>query len=255
MNNAQKGIALSIIIHGMVMSAFLFLWMDKLPIQSRAITLDFAILNFQEHGDRPGLPTGERHGGSGPEITKQVSPEWPIKGHGIEKAGPTSLVTESSALNASISRGVAGTTSDKDGTVGVAGKEGTSTGEGEKETGRSSSGMLGHASAGEGYGGGDGRTIRYGTGSSYEKAFRYIREGIMKNVKYPEIARRKGMAGKILLSFTVSEGGLPSDIKVINSSGFTELDNSAKNAVARTTFSQKIPYRLFVILPIEYRLE
>lgn len=254
MNNGQKGLALSIIIHGMVLTAFILLSMDKRPIHLRAISLDFAILNFQEHGERPGSLDGDRHGGAGPEVKKRLNPDRPVNSHANEKPELTAPAVESPVLNSSVSSDMSGIISDKDGNVEIHGKAGALAGEGEKGDGGLLAGTFGQSS-GLGYRGGDGRTIRYGTGSSDEKAFHYIRVGIMKNVKYPEKARRKGMTGRILLSFTVSEGGFTRDIKVINSSGFIELDNSAKEAITRTSFSQKIPYRLYVILPIEYRLE
>ena len=74
---------------------------------------------------------------------------------------------------------------------------------------------------GSGWGDGEGRVVRYGSGSSDEKGFRHIRDDILKNVRYPETARRRGWEGKTLLSFVVSENGSVHDIKIINSSGFS----------------------------------
>jgi protein TonB len=64
-----------------------------------------------------------------------------------------------------------------------------------------------------------------------------------------------GWEGKVLLSFVVLENGKVQELKVLNSSGFRALDENAKEAVTKTTFSQKIPYRMVVVLPVEYRLE
>jgi TonB family protein len=104
---------------------------------------------------------------------------------------------------------------------------------------------------GEGWG----RTLDYGRGGRAERNFAFIRENIMRNIKYPERARRMGWEGKVLLSFAVLENGKVQELKVLNSSGFRMLDESAKEAVLKTTFSQKIPYRMVVVLPVEYRLE
>jgi TonB family protein len=41
----------------------------------------------------------------------------------------------------------------------------------------------------------------------------------------------------------------------VKSSGFPALDENAKVAVSKTAFSRKIPQRLDVVLPVEYRLE
>ncbi len=42
----------------------------------------------------------------------------------------------------------------------------------------------------------EGQTIRYGSGSANEETFYYIREGILKNVRYPENARKRVWKGK-----------------------------------------------------------
>jgi TonB family protein len=253
-NDTQKGITISILLHGIVLAALLASWIDK-PMHPRTVSLDFTILNFQEHGVGIGALNGGRQGETGPNLKNSQNLEKPIKHQVDVRTGTTTPAAEYQAMSTLVSDGASGTSSDKDGHVEVYGKASSSPGEGENGAGVLSSVIGGQASPGGGYGGGEGRTVRYGTGSSDEKAFHYIREDILKNVKYPEKARRKGIAGRILLSFTISESGLTRDVKVINSSGFTELDNSARDAVIRTAFSQRIPYRLYVILPIEYKLE
>lgn len=87
------------------------------------------------------------------------------------------------------------------------------------------------------------------------KDYNYIRNAVIKNVKYPEQARRLGFEGKVLLSFIVLENGTTKEIKVINSSGHRLLDESAKEAVAVTHISRKVPYRIVVSLPIAFRLQ
>jgi TonB family protein len=103
--------------------------------------------------------------------------------------------------------------------------------------------------------GGFGRVLNYGDGKGGNGAFAFIRQTIMRNIRYPEKARRMGLEGKVLLSFTLFETGIIKDVKVIRSSGFPILDESAKDALVKTKFSRKIPTQLFVILPVEYRLE
>jgi protein TonB len=242
------------VVHGLVLAIILSVWMDK-PKYPRTISLDFSILNFDGRSGLAGDPRGERHGEtesaskkiSGPKNSRMDSPgtESKIGGH----------IADYPAMYSSTPGLEKGIPSDKDGQTEIYGKPGSGSGEGDKGTGIVSSGIGEQAPAGGGYGGGEGRTVRYGTGSPDEKTFHYIRDGVMKHVKYPERARRKGLTGRILISFMVSEAGRTHDVKVINSSGFIELDNSAKDAVVRATFSQKIPYKILVILPIEYRLE
>jgi protein TonB len=87
------------------------------------------------------------------------------------------------------------------------------------------------------------------------KDYNYIRNAIMKNIKYPDRARRLGFEGKVLLSFMVLENGTMREITVINSSGHPVLDESALKAVAMTRIARKVPYRVVVRLPITFRLQ
>lgn len=103
--------------------------------------------------------------------------------------------------------------------------------------------------------GGQGRALNYESGGPAERSFSFIRETIIKNIQYPERARRMGWEGKVLLSFVVLENGSVREVKVLNSSGFMILDENAKEAVLKATFSKKIPYRLVIVLPVEYKLE
>ena len=254
MNDLQKSLSISVLVHGFIIAAVFAAWIDK-PIHPKSILLDFSILNFERTGERAGVLTGDRQAGPG-GAQKNANKKEKSGGMEVDQGFRTNVTTSDlSSLQSAPAHGVAGRLSDKDGQVEVSGKAGSSIGDGETGSGVSYSAGIGQSSAGEGYGDSEGRAIRYGSGSADEKTFRHIRDGVMKNVRYPEKARRKGLTGKILLSFMVTEGGSTHDIKVIESSGFSELDISAKEAVARTRFSQKIPYRLFVVLPIEYRLE
>jgi protein TonB len=84
--------------------------------------------------------------------------------------------------------------------------------------------------------------------------YRYIRDAILKNLRYPERARRLGLEGKVLLSFVVLEDGTTSEIKVLDGSRHRILDESAREAVAETRIARKVPYRVAVRLPVTFRL-
>lgn len=254
MKDIQKGLSISILVHGFILTALFATWIDK-PIHPKIISLDFVLLNSEGSERSTGLLTGGMLAES--EIVQQKRAEK-VKVNAIDvdqKLRAIASASDLSFIQPQVSRVAAGIPSDNDGQVEVYGKAGSSSGEGEPGTNISSPAKMGQPAVGGGPGGNEGHIIRYGSGSTDEKTFRYIRDGILKNIKYPEKARRKGLAGKTLLSFMVSEGGSTHDVKIINSSGATELDNSAKEAVVKTRFSHKIPYKLFVILPIEYRLE
>jgi len=91
--------------------------------------------------------------------------------------------------------------------------------------------------------------------SAEGKDYTYIRDAVMKNIEYPKSARKMGLEGKTLLSFIVLEKGTTSRITVVESSGHRLLDESAKEGIARTVLSRKVPYRVIVRLPIRYKLQ
>jgi periplasmic protein TonB len=88
------------------------------------------------------------------------------------------------------------------------------------------------------------------------KDFRNIRDAIIKNIRYPERARKMGFEGKVVLSFVVLEDGSTAQIRLVQSSGFRLLDEDAKYVVARTRIvDKKMPYGSSVLLPIVYSLQ
>jgi periplasmic protein TonB len=99
------------------------------------------------------------------------------------------------------------------------------------------------------------KVLDYGRGGPDENSFYFIRETVMKNIKYPERARRMGWEGKVVLSFVVLENGAVKDVKITGGSGYRTLDDETRAAVERITFKQKIPCRLVISLPVEYRLK
>lgn len=103
--------------------------------------------------------------------------------------------------------------------------------------------------------GGSSRVLDYGRGGSDETNFYFIRETVMKNIKYPERARRMGWEGIVLLSFIVLENGAVKDVKIMSGSGYRTLDDETREAVEKTTFKQKMPCRIVVHLPVEYKLK
>lgn len=254
MKDLQKGLSISILVHILILGAVCSAWINK-PAQRSTISLDLSFINFETYGDRAGTQIVDRHTGREAAVKRGNKAEKPNTPQGDTETKTTGSAAYLSSFKPSISDGTTGIISDKDGQVEIAGKKVSSTEFREPGVGTSSLVKNGQSSGGGQNVNNESRTIRYGSGGAYEKSFNYIREDILKNVRYPEKARRKGLQGKITLSFTVTETGLTRDVKVINGSGFSELDNSAKEAIIRTTFSQKIPYKLFVILPIEYRLE
>lgn len=139
-------------------------------------------------------------------------------------------------------------------------------GSGVGRTGRKSApeGATGHSHSGSEFVGGERDSLRSGSergesrfvqGIGEAKDFGIIRDAIIRNVRYPERARRMGFEGKVLLSFVVLEDGSTAQIKVVASSGHDLLDEEAKRVVARTKIIKRAPYRRFVLLPVIYSLK
>ncbi|MCX8111115.1 MAG: energy transducer TonB [Syntrophorhabdaceae bacterium] len=120
-----------------------------------------------------------------------------------------------------------------------------------------SSGSLTGGSGGSGYGrgtgGGGGSGAGQGGGINLED-YNYVRDAVMKNITYPEKARRMGIEGRVIISFVINEAGFINDIKILKSSGYTLLDEAVKDAILKVYQFRKKPQRLFVQLPVEFRL-
>lgn len=75
---------------------------------------------------------------------------------------------------------------------------------------------------------------------------------------YPSQAKKDGVQGKVLLVVSVLENGLVADVSVSETSGYSILDNAAKNAVKGWNFipakrsGQAVVAK--VIVPIEFKL-
>ena len=107
----------------------------------------------------------------------------------------------------------------------------------------------------EGGGTGKGSGSSGGEGGSRAHEYRYVREIVMKHLKYPEKARRMGLEGRVIMSFIITEAGLARDIKIVESSGFQMLDDAASDAISRVNLSRSNSHRLIVHLPVEFRLK
>jgi protein TonB len=75
---------------------------------------------------------------------------------------------------------------------------------------------------------------------------------------YPPISRRMGEEGKVVLRVHVNERGLPDDVQIRTSSGFTRLDATAQETVRQWKFvparQGKEPVSAWVLVPISFSL-
>ncbi len=89
----------------------------------------------------------------------------------------------------------------------------------------------------------------------YVKAnYSYIRDAVERRTSYPNIARKMGWEGKVLVAFTVCDDGQVEDIRIIKSCGFKALDKNAIKTIKQCAPFPKPPVRAEVTLPITYRL-
>ena len=84
--------------------------------------------------------------------------------------------------------------------------------------------------------------------------FAYIKERIEKEFVYPRMARRRGMEGKVIVSFVICEDGTVHGIKIVESSGHKILDKNAVACVKRAAPFPPPPTRAELIFPITYML-
>jgi len=140
--------------------------------------------------------------------------------------------------------GAPGALSSSDGTP-VSGTPGSGFAQG--GTGGTSVASIGRAgppgTAGETSGGGQGAILRE------------IRDSIMKNVIYPDRARRNGWEGRVIVSFTVYEDGSIRDARIVRSSGTLVLDDAAKEALKKSAIRTQFAKKIQVVLPIDYKLK
>jgi len=85
--------------------------------------------------------------------------------------------------------------------------------------------------------------------------FAYIRDKILRNVIYPDAARRMGWQGKVILSFVITDKGFVKSFQVVQSSGFQMLDRNAIETVQDAAPFPKPPVEAKLVIPIIYRLD
>jgi periplasmic protein TonB len=120
-----------------------------------------------------------------------------------------------------------------------------------------SSGYSGGSASGNPRGSGQGAGgVEFKAQNRYlREHFAYIRDKILRNIRYPAMARRLGWQGRVLLSFTITLDGSLKETKVMQGSGFEVLDKNALETVRDTAPFPKPPVEARLVIPIIYRLE
>jgi TonB family protein len=254
-NDFYIAFSVSVLIHLFILYCVFFIPSSK-PLNMESITVDFAAIKFEEFSDkvntkgrgqgvrgREDKKTPEMHGEK--EINNKISrlnnPAWD-KQSAAKNTADTEEKNNSVTPIHSISMNALSNHNDYDSQAGAGTKRGGKTGGssyGSTEgKGQGSSDLSGET--------GGGRTYDYG----------YVRDTIMKHLKYPEKARRFGWEGKVVLYFVINETGSVQDVKIVKSSGIQSLDEAAKDALAKVAAFRNKYNRLVVVqLPIEFRLK
>jgi protein TonB len=151
----------------------------------------------------------------------------------VEEQGPVPIASDKVPKSSPLTETLAG--------IGDQSASGTSTGAGE-------GGGLG----GTGTGGVSADALRKKYLSEH---FAYIKDIIQKNITYPQIARRMGWKGKVIVGFVILENGNATSIKIVMSSGFDLLDDNVVKTVKAIAPFPKPPIMAEIIIPVMYSLE
>lgn len=222
------------------------------PIEFVSIDFTKVVVSSETNKSSGNIKEVKRVGNGGPkEIKKEIERNDP-QGYKFQGQGNThelSLKSDEISLNPIIDRDYKEKDNPKNQGDG-AGSGGYGHSSAHTGSGLLTSGMGGGAGGGTSkYGGG------YGYGGADITDYGYVREAIMKNIVYPEKARRMGWEGRVILSFIINEKGFINDVKVLKSSGYTLLDEAAKEAVFKINQLKKRQERMMVQLPVEFRLK
>ncbi|HEX2964748.1 MAG TPA: energy transducer TonB [Syntrophorhabdaceae bacterium] len=139
------------------------------------------------------------------------------------------------------------------GTSSVGGGSGTSGGGGFGSTG---TGGRGGSGGGTGAGHGTGSGDRNVLSEQYlAEHYRYIRDLIMKHLRYPQLAKKMGWKGKVVVSFLIKENGYVERSKIVSGSGYEVLDNNVLTAIKEVQPFPKPPIKAELVIPVTYKLE
>ncbi len=115
--------------------------------------------------------------------------------------------------------------------------------------------------------GGVGGTLRPGTtgGGSGIEVVPYYKVEVkpepifLPDLEYPELAKKAGIQGRVLVKMEIDIDGTVMDAQIIQSSGNQNLDEAALKCARRCRFKPAMqhqkPVRVWVSMPFDYRLE
>jgi periplasmic protein TonB len=250
MSGMGRAFVISLLVHGLVV-VFVYAVPSYKDARPNTISADFTLVEYADMRGTAGAGTAPIAVAMSADIKSgKKSANAPRGGDSVVSAEERLPVQVDQGVSRSISlASVPGegqpTSSEGTPVAGPARSDGAG-GAGSPSSGRR---MLGSLDPGWAEASGEGS----GDGGS-PAALRRMRDEIMKNVTYPERARRMGWEGRVILSFMVYEDGSVHDERILQSSGVSMLDEAAKEALKRSALRSQIGKRVHVVLPIEYRL-
>lgn len=85
--------------------------------------------------------------------------------------------------------------------------------------------------------------------------FGFIRDQISRHLVYPQLARRRGWSGRVVLSFVVTEEGAVRSVLIKEGSGHSILDSCAVETVKNAAPFPRPPVAAEITVPLVFQLE
>jgi protein TonB len=98
----------------------------------------------------------------------------------------------------------------------------------------------------------EGATLSSGPEVSGNALLLQIRDAIQRELTYPPLARRRRLEGTVVAGFEIDHAGQPRGIEILESSGFSILDNEVVKIIQRAAPFPHMPERVEV--PVSFRL-
>ena len=91
--------------------------------------------------------------------------------------------------------------------------------------------------------------------TDYQRVLSDLRLRLQQSLRYPEVARRKGIEGAVAVQFTMSTEGYAEDMVVSESSGSRILDRAALQSISKIfPYPDPPETPLHFTIPVAYRL-
>lgn len=94
-----------------------------------------------------------------------------------------------------------------------------------------------------------------GEGGGIPYSYEYVRRLLINNLRFPSIARKMGLSGKIVVAFTLKHDGQVADIAITSSTGHAILDDEVAATLRRIAPLPRPPAPARLVVPIVFNLQ